>query len=86
MDHLNTLVFLNYSVQEDYYWSELIPKAFKDYKVAGIEDAIKFSFEVNPALLYKMNKHQLPFGCHAWEKYDPVFWKDYINTENILQR
>ena len=49
-----------------------------EFKIAPIEMAISFSFETNPAELYKVNGQKLPFGCHAWEKYDPNFWKEYI--------
>lgn len=48
------------------------------FKIAPIEDAVKFSFETNPREMFKMNNEQLPFGCHAWEKYDPEFWKKFI--------
>jgi len=78
---LNTLLFLNDSMQEDFYWTQLIAKTFSDYKVASIEEAVKFSFEVKPSLVFKMNNYQLPFGCHAWEKYEPDFWKEYISVK-----
>lgn len=64
---------------EDWFISVIIPKYIKDFKIASIEDAIKFSFEVNPRLLYEMNNQSLPMGCHAWEKYDFEFWKTEIN-------
>lgn len=54
-----------------------------DFRIASIEDSIKFSFEVNPGLLYSMNENQLPFGCHAWEKYEPVFWKRFIQQKRF---
>lgn len=63
---------------EDIFWAVHAGNAFKDFKVASPEQSIRFSFEVNPALLYEMNGHKLPFGCHAWEKYDPVFWEQFI--------
>jgi hypothetical protein len=55
-----------------------------DFRVAKIEEAIPFSFEVNPNLLYKLNQQQLPFGCHAWEKYDPLFWSTFIQINYTL--
>lgn len=51
------------------------------FKIAPVKDAIKFSFEVNPSLLFELNNRELPFGCHAWEKYDPEFWKEFIPGE-----
>jgi len=65
-------------LNEDYYLSQTLANIFSDYKVASVVDAVKFSFEVNPVFLYKMNNGQLPFGCHAWEKHDPQFWKSII--------
>ena len=80
----NTLRYFQAStINEDAFWSQIVPDAIKTYKVAPIEEAVKFSFESNPAYLFEKNNRQLPFGCHAWHKnqYDS-FWVDYINTEN----
>lgn len=74
---LNTLL-TEHNVNEDLFWTQLVAKTFKDYKVADIPDAIKFSFEVNPKYLYEMNNLVLPFGCHAWEKYEPEFWEEIL--------
>lgn len=63
-------------VYEDCFWGIHMPSVFKGFKVASIEEAIGFSFEVNPRLLFEKNNNHLPFGCHAWLKYDPVFWKE----------
>lgn len=63
---------------EDFFWCMLVGKTFSDYKVAPANEAIKFSFEANPQLLFEMNNRQLPFGCHAWQRYDPAFWEKYI--------
>ena len=49
-----------------------------DFKIAPVETALQFSIETNPKELYNLNNGQLPFGCHAWEKYDPEFWKAFI--------
>ena len=64
-------------VHEDMIWSRVIPEFFPDFKIAATETAIKFSFEVNPDKLYKLNNNQLPLGCHAWPKFK-YFWKDHI--------
>ena len=49
-----------------------------DFKIASVDTAVQFSIETNPKELYKLNNGELPFGCHAWEKYDPEFWKAFI--------
>jgi hypothetical protein len=66
-------------VYEDVFWGKLVNSFFPWFKVGTIEDAIAFSFEVNPRELYVLNKHKLPMATHAWEKYDPDFWKEFID-------
>ena len=82
IEYTNDL-FLYSGINEDYYWTQLIGNFFKDYTVSSVEDAIRFSFEARPALLYKENNNQLPFGCHAWQKYEPEFWAPFISTEDL---
>lgn len=48
------------------------------FKVAPIEVALTFAFERQVEKCYLMNKQKLPFGCHAWERYDFKFWKPFI--------
>ena len=50
----------------------------KNLKIADVETAIKFSMECQPARLFEMNNNNLPFGCHAWYKYNYEFWKPFI--------
>ncbi len=76
-----TPMLLDEKIIEDFYWTKKVAVVFNDFKVAPVEDAAKFSFEVNPSLLYKMNNNQLPFGCHGWEKYEPEFWEQFIPVE-----
>jgi hypothetical protein len=71
-------LFNNYEGNEDFFWSKKADSLFTWYRISNLEDAIKFSFEVNPTLLYKLNNNQLPFGCHAYLKYEPEFWKQFI--------
>lgn len=43
------------------------------------QEAAMFSFEVHPEKLYKRNGNVLPFGCHAFEKWEyDSFWKKHI--------
>jgi len=61
-------------VFEDYHWGIHAAKAFPEFRLAPIEDAARFSFEVNPERLFKECGGQLPFGCHKWMHYSPEFW------------
>lgn len=76
----NTFYLFNKSqLNEDSYWCFIIAKKFNWFKIPGEEIASKFSTELNSKMLYFKNNKQLPFGCHAWEKYDSEFWSNYIN-------
>jgi hypothetical protein len=72
---------INYHMYEDVFWSLIVPKRFKDFKIASGDVALKFSFETNPSLCYELNNFQLPVGCHGFNKYEPLFWKKWINFE-----
>lgn len=50
----------------------------KGLKVAPVEVALSFAFEREVRRSFELNNHMLPFGCHAWEKYDVEFWIPYI--------
>lgn len=77
---LNYLLLQHWGHNEDYFLSAVVPSVFSDYQIAPFEEATHFSFEGNPSFLFRRNNETLPFGCHAWGKYEPVFWKDYIKT------
>lgn len=45
------------------------------------KEASFFSLEDLPAEQYKQNNNRLPFGCHAYKKYDWDFWKQFIDYD-----
>ena len=67
-----------YPKNEDYFWSREAEMFYPDFKVAPIEVGLRFSFERAPRFCFEQNNHRLPFGCHAWSKYDRDFWKPYL--------
>lgn len=69
---------LKYDLNEDLVWAVVATKYFKSFKVANPDEALYFSFETEPRKAYKKNKGRLPFGCHAWSRYDLVFWRELI--------
>lgn len=60
---------------EDYVFGVLAKKFIKDFNVAPLKEAIAFSFEAHPDVLFQINNSQLPFGCHGWNRYGKLFWK-----------
>ncbi len=68
---------------EDMFFSKFAKKIKKDFNVALPNEAMHFSFETQPKRLYQMTNGQLPFGCHAWERYNFDFWEKFINLEEV---
>ncbi|MFP5079125.1 DUF5672 family protein [Pedobacter sp. JCM 36344] len=62
---------------EDIFWSIAINRTKKNLHIPKYRTALKFAFETLPERAYKLNQHQLPFGCHAWEK-ELDFWKPHM--------
>ncbi len=66
---------------EDWFWS-LIPK---DFHYPTFDEALDFSFDVHPAICYKLNNGRLPMGCHGWFKRRNLpFWKPIIEEINNI--
>ena len=69
------------SKNEDFIFSIIIPR-LAQFKIPDAQIAIAFSFESNPAKAFQLNQGKLPFGCHAWEKFDRSFWEPFISVSN----
>ncbi|TVT38266.1 hypothetical protein FNT36_18885 [Hymenobacter setariae] len=76
----NYTVQKNFHYNEDVFFSEVAPLYEKSFTVSPIEDAIQFSFETNPEVLFNINNKVLPMGCHAWWRYNLDFWRPYISA------
>lgn len=57
------------------YWGNLLYPLFK---LAPDAAALSFSIEVDPKESFRKLNNKLPFGCHAFERYDWEIWKPYI--------
>lgn len=68
----------NFSGHEDQFWGLVASRNFEWFTVPSPIIASQFAFEMKPSVLFELNNHQLPFGCHAWWKYDLAFWKPHI--------
>jgi hypothetical protein len=74
--HRRTHRFGDYN--EDWFWSFEVQRYMPEFRIPSVEVAIKFAFEAGPKHCFEKNNKQLPFGCHAWEKYDKEFWLPYL--------
>ena len=63
---------------EDIFWGLAMPAYNPFFRVPDEETALSFSFESNPRECFRRNNEILPFGCHAWEKYDIGFWRPFF--------
>lgn len=59
---------------EDFFWTSVAKRFIPGFKVPDVATALKFAFEEYPEKCYELNGNELPFGCHAWEKYNTEFW------------
>ena len=66
---------------EDVFWAIETPKFDSSFHVPSAEEALPFAFEVAPRWSYEGNREKLPFGCHAWGKYDRDFWENILNKK-----
>jgi hypothetical protein len=64
----------------DAFWSREATQYLPSFKVAPVEDGLRFAFEAAPRLCFELNRQQLPFGCHAWPKFDRSFWEPHLLT------
>ena len=70
----------NWKHNEDVFWSIFLKDTLLEFSIPSIPECIEFSFERFPSQLYTINNFRLPFGCHAWEKYEfKNFWEKYIS-------
>lgn len=60
----------NLDLNEDLFFSLYNGKGIK---VAPVDVAVSFSFETEVRKCYELNHYLLPFGCHAWWRYDIGF-------------
>lgn len=77
----NTFHALNsFKGYEDQFWCLVAARNFGWFKIPDHLTEMKFAMEMQPARLYELNDRKLPFGCHAWWKYQFDFWKPFISS------
>lgn len=59
-------------VNEDIFFAS---RGEKKFRIAPMDIALQFAFEANVKACFEKNHRKLPFGCHAWQKYDFSFYR-----------
>ncbi len=73
-----------YTAPEDHFWANRAVHYHPGFRIAPIDRALQFAFECVPRYCYEQNQNRLPFGCHAWERYDRDFWQPFLLPEKRL--
>ncbi|HUI06233.1 MAG TPA: DUF5672 family protein [Verrucomicrobiae bacterium] len=77
----------------DTFWSDQAKKYNPEFRIADVGTSLRFAFEAAPRICFERTNRTLPFGCHAWARYDRAFWEPYLlpkrlacapKTENAL--
>jgi hypothetical protein len=76
-------VHLNIDVNEDVFWGLFVRPQCSFFRVPSAIEAVSFSFEAHPDHLYELNRQQLPFGVHAWQRYQPEFWQQILPQHGL---
>jgi hypothetical protein len=69
----------------DIFWSDMAVLYYPEFKVAPLEEGLSFAFEVSPRTCFEMNGGRMPFGCHAWARYDREFWTPHLVPAGLEQ-
>lgn len=70
------------TVNEDIFWSFEAIRFNRNFKIAPIKEACKFAIEREIEKCMKMNNGKLPFGAHAYQKYNKQFWLKKLGLDN----
>ena len=66
----------------DLLWSDEAQKFLPEFRVASLAQGFAFSFEVDPRRCFERNGGKMPFGCHAFHRYDRDFWDEHLLKED----
>jgi hypothetical protein len=67
-----------YTQNEDLFWSFRARLFSSAFSKAPAHEAGLFAIETEPEEWYRRNGNTLPFGCHAWAKWNRPFWMRHI--------
>jgi hypothetical protein len=68
---------------EDRFWAIEVNRKRKVLNIPEYKTGVKFSIESMPERAWRLNNNQLPFGCHAWDRY-VYFWKPIFTEYNYF--
>ncbi|MGN6552391.1 MAG: DUF5672 family protein, partial [Verrucomicrobiota bacterium] len=75
-----------HSRNNDVFWSDKASAYHPEFKIASLAQGLQFGFEAAPRKCLEMNDGKLPFGCHAWARYDRSFWEPFLLKKESATR
>jgi hypothetical protein len=83
--------FLKPLLNEDVFWSVVVPEKFPWFKACEPEKAKYFAFDAHPRYLFQECNYTYPMAIHAWWRYDKDFCMEVIKSvqsmnESDIQR
>jgi hypothetical protein len=79
---VETFLKRHFLTNEDVFWGVYAKVLDPDFKVADERSALEFAFEAEPRESFAALGGRLPFGCHAWSKFDRAFWEQTSQFES----
>jgi hypothetical protein len=67
----------------DAFWSFIVPDADPTFRIPPADIAVQFAWEVLPSRCMEMCRGSLPFGIHAWFKYDFGFLMPHLLSAGV---
>jgi len=63
---------------EDTFWGIWAANFVPGFRVPPLDEALRFAVETQPRAAMDQLNGALPFGCHAWGRWDDEFWRPHI--------
>ncbi len=74
IEHADLIESVGKKFPDDIFFAYCGKRDDCNFHVAPIDIAYKFAAEFNPARVVKKNDGLLPFGCHAWHRFQSEFY------------
>ena len=74
---VETFLKRHFRTNEDVFWGVYAKLLDPAFKVADETSALGFAFEAEPRVSFTRTGGRMPFGCHAWSKFDREFWEQF---------
>lgn len=72
------------NVHEDVYFAFFAVFFVEAWRMPSPAESAGFGFDRCPKTVYAINGNKIPFGCHAWEKYDKKFIEKLLEEKGLF--